>query len=741
MKKICQMKSLPYILSVFLSATVNFAIGQNITSLSFRYSDSVPVFNSDNDRFSMPWIGGINSAQICRIDLNLDKIDDMIVFDRIGNRIMPFVFSENDDRQFIYSPQYIDLLPSISNWIITADYNNDSKFDIFTYTVGGIKVYKNVSDEHSLMFEQVTFPYLRSHYNNVYANILATAVDYPGLCDVDSDGDLDIFVFGALGAYVEFHHNYGMEKYNSADSLIFYKESDCWGNFAESEESNEIILNTCLGDKGVDFYLDEKHTGSTFLFLDADNNGIYDLILGDVDYSTPCILFNKDNYDAHIIDYSFVFPNSYPITLNSFPVLFKSDLDYDGYDELVVSTFDPDINKCDGLNSVWLYKIVDNDGVVDYQLITKSFIQEDMIDVGNGAFPVLIDYDNDNLLDLFVGNDGYCDSCYHRYGALKCDYTSMIAYYRNCGTVDNPQFCLVTADFAELSSLHVKGIYPAFLDYDGDDDYDLFVGTADGVIIRFENNGGNFAMMDSDWLGLSSYSEKYLTPSFYDFNGDGTKDLVVGNSRGTLWFFEGIARDSSISFELKTVEFGAVDVRDADMSWTGYSVPAAFSYHDTTFLSVGSESGNIYLYIINDVDEPFEVVSGVEFGNQGFRVAPTVGYLKKYPDMLVGNFSGGIQYFNGVSRNDVGIASFSYNDLQAEIYPNPLSKDIVSVRLPQNVPCAVIRLFSITGSLLLEYSLTAGMNEINLTDFENGIYFYEIKSGFLDKKGKLLIVK
>ena len=134
-------------------------------------------------------------------------------------------------------------------------------------------------------------------------------------------------------------------------------------------------------------------------------------------------------------------------------------------------------------------------------------------------------------------------------------------------------------------------------------------------------------------------------------------------------------------------------------------------------------------------------MSDVGFVNHGFRVAPTVGYLRKYPDMLVGNFSGGIQYFKGVSRNDVGIASFYNNDLQAEIYPNPLSKDIVSVRLPQNVPCAVIRLFSITGSLLLEYSLTAGLNEINLTDFDNGIYFYDIKSGFSDKKGKVLIIK
>mgnify|MGYP002855091705 CR=1 FL=1 len=735
------MKFQPYILSVLLSVTVNFAVCQNITSLSFRYCDSVPVFNSDNDRYLMPWIGGINSAQICKIDLNLDKIDDMIVFDRIGNRIMPFVFSENAPGQFVYSPQYIDLLPPISNWIVTADYNNDSKSDIFTYTTGGIKVYKNVSDEHNLMFEQVTFPYLRSHYNNVYANILATAVDYPGICDIDSDGDLDIFVFGALGAYVEFHHNYGMEKYNSADSLIFYKESDCWGSFAESEESNEIILNTCLGDKGVGFNQDEKHTGSTFLFLDADNNGTYDLVLGDVDYSTPCVLFNKDNSDAHIIDYSFVFPDSYPISINSFPVLFKSDLDHDGYEELVVSTFDPDVNKCDGLNSVWLYKIVDNDGYTDYQLITKSFIQEDMIDVGNGAFPVLMDYDNDNLLDLFIGNDGYCDSCYHQYGTLKCDYTSMLAYYRNCGTADNPRFCLVTADFAGLSSLHVKGIYPAFLDYDGDGDCDLFVGTADGVIIRFENNGGDYVMMDSDWLGLSAYSEKYLTPSFYDFNGDGTMDMVVGNSRGTLWYFEGRAGDSTAVFELKTTVFGAVDVRDADMSWTGYSVPSAFSYHDTTFLSVGSESGNIYLYIINDVDAPFEVVNDVEIGNQGFRVAPAVGYLKKYPDMLVGNFSGGIQYFKGISRNDVGIAPFDYGDLQAEIYPNPLSSDNVNVRMPQNVSGAVIRLFSITGGLLLESSLRSGLNEINLSDFYNGIYFYDIKSGCSSVKGKLLIVR
>jgi len=175
---------------------INSVSGQNILSDPLKYA----------------WAGGLNSCQFCAIDLNLDGINDLLVFDRHGNRKLTFINSGTlNTIDYIFSPEYAKKLPECQNWIITTDYNCDGKEDIFTYSMGGIRVYKNVSDT-SLRFQLVT-DMLKSFYYTSYIGILVTSVDYPAIADLDDDGDLDILTFFGLGSYVEYHKNLSMEKF------------------------------------------------------------------------------------------------------------------------------------------------------------------------------------------------------------------------------------------------------------------------------------------------------------------------------------------------------------------------------------------------------------------------------------------------------------------------------------------------------------------------------------------------
>ena len=188
-----------------------------------------------------------------------------------------------------------DKFPDLNDWAILADYNLDGKSDIFTKSVGlpGIIVYRNTSVTE-LSFTLEVYPYLLSFQGGGYVNILVTEVDYPAISDIDNDGDLDILTFWGLGSFVDMHKNLSVEKYGIPDSLDYMKTSNCWGYFAESAEANSIYLDTCIGSN-LDNGEMTRHTGSTFLLIDLDNDTDKDLLLGDVDYPNLIQLMNGGN--------------------------------------------------------------------------------------------------------------------------------------------------------------------------------------------------------------------------------------------------------------------------------------------------------------------------------------------------------------------------------------------------------------------------------------------------------------
>ena len=206
------------------------------TSLSAQLNlvrDNSLIIEENNIIFNSAFAGGINAAQFSNLDLNLDGVMDILIFDKSGNRINPFV---NLNGSYKYIPDYRHFFPKLNDWAILADYNCDGKNDIFTYNNGGISVYQNTSVSE-LEFTKVTESFILSDYGSNFLNIYMSPIDIPAIADIDYDGDLDILTFSILGGFVEYHKNLSMELYGNCDSLAFEFSESCWGLFYEGLNS------------------------------------------------------------------------------------------------------------------------------------------------------------------------------------------------------------------------------------------------------------------------------------------------------------------------------------------------------------------------------------------------------------------------------------------------------------------------------------------------------------------------
>ncbi len=160
-----------------------------------------------------------------------------------------------------------------------------------------------------------------------------------------------------------------MELYGTADSLDFEETQLCWGEFAESDESNELYLDTCFGmlTKQSNFSR-LPHTGSTFFVNDMDGDGDKDLLLGDVDYPDLFLLNNDGSSEyAHMSSFTNIFPqNSRVLKLFSMPQASYIDVDNDGVRDLIVSPFDPSPYTSENFKSIWYYKNTGLDNIPEF---------------------------------------------------------------------------------------------------------------------------------------------------------------------------------------------------------------------------------------------------------------------------------------------------------------------------------------------------------------------------------------
>lgn len=718
-------------LSVLLLHSV--VMGQVLNDFEFEQWSDLPVYRQ-GAQLHNAWAGGLNNAQFGKFDLDGDGWDDLLVFDRHGDRLLPFIFSrQNQAEVYTYAPYYRRFFPVLNHWFQVADYNGDAKPDIFSYTPGGIMVYKNTGDQVP-RFVKAVDPYITSLQGSIYTNLLVTYVDYPVIADLDGDGDLDILTFWGLGSWVELHRNMSVEVTGSADSLLFRKETGCWGRFAENPESNIIYLDTCYAGGSARFPSnDPKHTGSTFCLLDMNGDQKLDLLLGDVDYPDPAPLINAgSNMEAEMVEQLPQYPVMDPVYLWSFPLAQHIDITNSGRKDLVVSPFDPSLVKSRGSESVWLYKDISSGTGPEFVLADKSFLQRTMIDMGLGAYPVFADVNGDGLTDMVAGNYGLYDTCFmNNAGQLKCYYYSRLYLFMNTGTAESPEFTLADDDFAGIPALSIQGAYPAFADLDGDGDMDMLLGSDSGKILFFDNIAGAgavpvFAEPIADYQQIEV--ESFSTPVLFDFEGDGDADLITGGSRGRLSFYRNEGSAGQPVFSLVTDFWGGVDVTDFQLSYTGYSVPAFIrNGSGEVNLLVGSETGIISRYnnlstepgaLFNKADDHFMYIS------EGIRTSPAAADLNAdgYPDLAVGNYGGGIALYKGKSPGPAGIpGSYGETGVDVLVAPNPaIGTTSITIRSDGNWSVEIINAY---GAVVK--TMSAAGNEplqVGWDDLPAGIY-------------------
>lgn len=700
---------------IFLLFAIAFNTNAQTTlDFGFTKSFSVQVYDADNTVLKNAWAGGLNACQFNAMDLNQDGTNDLVLFDRHGNRLLTFENAGISNQiSYLYKPEYESSFPRFNDWLIIADYNGDGLDDLFTYSLGyaGIKVYKNTSSK-KISFDLVVPKYLKSKQGSIYTNILVTYADCPAIVDLDRDGDLDILTFYGLGLFVELHKNMSIEKYGNADSLIYEKVDFCWGKFAESPESNIIKLDTCLNSS----YLakEPKHTGSTFLVQDLNGDGLDDLLLGDVDYPNVILLTNGGTSDeALMISQTNEFPEQSPLNLVSFPVLKTLDVNNDQKKDLLASSFDPSLLKSEVTESAWLYLNNGSNNTPDFQLQSRNFLQDQMIDAGAASLPVLHDFDNDGLTDLFIGNYGNLDTSYYdEFQILQCRYRSKLAYYKNTGTLTQPVFKVIDTDFANISSIFpdddpVTGLFPTFGDVDADGDEDLITGNGTGTLFYFENqsisyNDPVFVLISDNYQQIDVGA--FSTPQLIDLTGDNLLDLAIGNQNGTLTFYRNTGTSTQAEFTFTTDSLGKVNVRDPNLSYSGYSVPCFFKSFDNKLgLIVGSESGKISYYkdIENNLLGQFtKTDDAYTWVSEGIRTAPALGELNgdEFPDLIVGNYAGGLGFYQGKTPSPFNIdESNNIKSYQYEIYPNP-ADDRVHIRFSEMVDLTDAEMISIYGN-------------------------------------------
>ncbi|MCB2219078.1 MAG: T9SS type A sorting domain-containing protein [Bacteroidetes bacterium] len=738
-----------------------FVIGSNLVSGQYFFEHpegtyrQVSVTDQSKQDYTYAWAGGMNSCQFGEIDINLDGIMDLIVFDRHGDRLMTFINGgEPNNIDYAYAPEFVQAFPDLYDWVILRDYNNDGLQDIFTYAreYPGIIVYKNVSTTE-LEFKLEVYPFLTSLQGGGPVNILTTDVDYPGIEDIDGDGDLDILTFWGLGSFVEYHQNQSMELYGIPDSLDYVEVTQCWGRFAESDESNVIYLDTCnfnnsSRSKALNS-LRNRHTGSTFLLIDLDADNDKDLVLGDVDYPNPIQLINGgDINEAFMISQDPAFPSyDKPVNLFSMPAATYMDIDNDAKKDLLFSPFDPSLVTSENYRSSWLYSNSGENNAPVFHFEQNNFLQERMIDVGSGAYPVLADYDGDGLQDLFIANFGYYMYSYYEPGMfLHSVYYSAIALFRNAGTISSPKFSQVTHNFAGLQKLHMTGIYPAFGDLDGDNDVDMLIGHEDGTLMYLENIAGPGAEMDfadpvPDYQGIDV--GVYSTPQLFDLNGDGLSDLIIGEEAGNLNYYENTGNAANPQFILVTDSLGKVNVTDPNLSYTGYSTPCFFKNpNQETELIVGSESGELYYFkniennltgAFNENDSLYLLLDNepVTFSN-GIRTAVAIAELNQdgFYEMIVGNYAGGVNYYAGIPSPVSGIHSRYRASTMVNVWPNPAKNILyVMVNADQGASC-YLEICDLTGRKLWhQEGLTNTRKEINISDLDPGVYLLTVRFG------------
>ena len=226
---------------------------------------------------------------------------------------------------------------------------------------------------------------------------------------------------------------------------------------------------------------------------------------------------------------------------------------------------------------------------------TFHLLMKSDVNVGKNSFPAFADLNGDGLVDMVVGSR-----------------TNGIEIFYNEGSKFNPVWVKEnTFDFFAKTPSGTD-LAVALGDINGDGLTDLVTVDEAGKISFYINKGTK----NKPYWVLSNYTIKRIgkndVPRLVDLNGNGRKDLVLGGGNGQIYFYANEATSTKLGFEF-------VPQKSGEAGYDGF------------FSKWPKPNGT----------------TGIMVGN---KLAPAFGDLSGngLPDMIVGNGSGRLFYFENI---------------------------------------------------------------------------------------------
>ncbi|MCC6814838.1 MAG: T9SS type A sorting domain-containing protein [Saprospiraceae bacterium] len=709
-------------------------------------------FYVEGKLLNYPLTGGVNNAQVSMADLNLDGFDDLFIFDRQGNVVLPLIFNNLINR-YEYKAEFKKYFPPLYDWVILKDYNQDGVTDIFASSStsqgpDGIEVYRGVRKNQHVEFELATNgkgnTYLKWPVGSAETQIYSSRIDIPTFDDVDQDGDMDIITFGNGAIHAEWYKNVAIERGWVKDSLIYIQESACYGGFREGGFSGDIFLANSPGECNNLLGGTSRHAGSTLLSTDLNMDGLSDLLVGDISSNRLVGLLNGGNLKVPWMKDQDPQWNSMSESVNVtvFPASFEIDYNQDQITDVVVA---PNaLYSSINVNNLHLYEGKLNNGLKDYHLVAKNFLVDNMLDFGSGTHPCFVDYNQDGLMDLIVGTEGEFFTNNTRAGSL--------VLFVNKGTSQLPEFHLLDSNYLDfkrfsLSASQVTNFTPTFGDLDADGDLDMLCGESNGRLFYCENIAGankTFAFKNPVYGYQNIDVFGYSVPCLIDLNRDGLIDILCGSRLSnndsnfdlcsSFTYFENQGSRTTPIFDSdqnKLPNSKCVGKAIVDMNYAAYSSPIVLDFNGKYTLFTGNELGNIQIFnsIENNIYNEFTKIEK-DYGNlkEGNSVHLSIADIDGdgVLDMAIGNARGGINIVSTDYRSDG--TQLNSKDLDQNInfiFPNPVSDNFyISSKYNTEVQLSICAL---SGEEI--YNGKFFTNVLNKLDVQNsGLYIFKLRT-------------
>jgi hypothetical protein len=700
--------------------TLLFSIGSYAQLFTHSFD---PVFQDKNGEvLELALTGGLNHPQFSNIDLNGDGDWDLLVYDRMGDKLLTFVSKKNGTTvDWKYEPAYEQFFPKGKEFYLLRDFNDDGKPDIWTYTGDSVVLYRNVSKslpefvEHKKLYAYDLVNYVPF---NPYKKLTQVVGCIPGIEDLDYDGDIDFVTnLNSGGSSMILNCNTTVDSGHALNNISFSIPDKCYGGV--DELGNELILNAfCYFREAYPPKKEKKkhEATKTILFFDNDDDGDMDMFYGSSEELNIPVYFLENgrtdlgNYykDTFISMDTVYFEKEIRDKLAVAPGSFYLDINLDGTKDLIMASNERVIDSYPIMqtDNVTYFINKGKDSKPDFEYQTNKFLVGEMVDWGAHTAPALVDMDGDEDLDLVVATNGD-----HAKTANLNDY---LVYYENIGSKSNPVFKQMDTDFAGVKQLGLQRIIPEFADLDKDGDYDLYLGNSEGTILEFVNNGTSsspdFILNNNKFQNIDVGDAS--APYFYDVDENGTIDLLCGTYRGPIHYYKNLSSAGAV-MQLENDSFGNVLVNElikqailtADgfkdtlvYSFFAFSKPTIGSFKDgEKALLVGGNEGKLRVFGLDeDHTSTFKEMPdymATHIGKDAFtqdwgeNIYTAAGDLNNdgITDVIIGTNRGGITYMQGEDKalDLKSVSSSKFTTESFGLFPNP-AQDAFYVVLTTN---------------------------------------------------------